>query len=328
MDSKTQMKAYFCKSYGPPEVLEQRSIKKPTPKANQLLIKVKAVPVTVSDSRIRGFRIPPSYAFAAKIAFGFKRPRKPILGRYFAGIVEETGKNVTLFKAGDHVFGTTGKAFGAYAEFICISEKETLITIPKNLSLEQSAATLFGNGTALHFLQKAGLGKRQHILINGASGSVGLGALQLAKHFGFLVTAVCSTKNIDLVKSLGADYCVDYTQENFIKNVSCYDIIFDTVGNHSPQELVNALKPDGLLLHIVASPDVTKAIQSLIKGTQRKFVGGSFKWDLDMITRLKKHLENDDIKPVIDSLYTFDDMVAAHHRVDSGRKVGDVVVTF
>lgn len=327
METGKQMQVYYCKAYGPPEVLEQRTINRPAPTANQLLIKVKAVPVTVGDCRIRGFRVPPSFALVAKIALGFKGPRKPILGRYFAGIVEATGKKVTGFKVGDQVFGSTGSSFGTYAEYICLSENAPIITMPKNLSYEQAASTLWGNGTALNFLQKTDTGKHQHILINGASGSVGLGALQLSKHFGFMVTAVCSTKNMELIKSLGADQIIDYTQENFTENQSCYDIVFDAVGNQPPQNLIQVLKPDGLLLHVVASPDVKKVIKRHLRGTQKRFVGGTFKWDPQMMAFLKEHLENNHIMPIIDSLYTFDHMIAAHHRVDTGRKVGDVIVT-
>lgn len=320
------MKAYYCTSYGPPEVLEQRDVPIPKPKAKQILVKVNAVPVTVGDCRIRGFRVPPSFQLMAKIALGFKRPRRPVLGRYFAGVVESVGNKVAQFKIGDKVFGSTGNNFGTYAEFVCVSEKESVTTIPENISFEQAAAVLWGNETALHFLRKANMNKEQHILINGASGSVGLGAVQLAKYFGFMVTAVCSIKNIALVKSVGADQVIDYTQEDFTENDVGFDIVFDAVGNHPAQKLIKVLKTEGLLLHVVATPDVAKEIRKQLKGTQKRFIGGTFKWDKEMITFIKKRVENNELKPIIDSIYSFNEMVAAHYRVDTGRKTGDVIV--
>jgi NADPH:quinone reductase-like Zn-dependent oxidoreductase len=322
------MKAYYCTSYGPPGVLELRDVPTPKPGAHQILVKVKAVPVTVGDCRIRGFRVPPSFQFTAKIALGFTRPRRPVLGRYFAGIVESIGKNVTQFNIGDNIFGSTGNKFGTYAEFVCVSEKSSVTTIPENMSFEDAAAVLWGNGTALHFLRKTNMNTKQHILINGASGSVGLGAVQLGKYFGFMVTAVCSSRNIDLVKSVGADHVIDYTQEDFTEHDGDFDIVFDTVGNHPVQKLMNVLKSAGLLLHIVAAPDVTKEIRKQIKGTQKRFIGGTFTWNKEMISFLKERIENNEVKPIVDSIYSFDEMVKAHYRVDSGRKTGDVIVTF
>ncbi len=321
------MKAFFCPSYGPPEVFELRNTPKPTPKANEILVKVKALPITVGDSRIRALRVPPSFRFMAKIALGFKGPRKPILGRYFAGVVESIGKNVTQFKIGDKVFGSTGNKYSTYAEFISVTEKESITTIPDNINFKEAAATLWGNGTALYFLRKTDINKSQHILINGASGSVGLGAVQLAKHFGYTVTAVCSSKNKELVKSVGADNVIDYTKEDFTEIESSFDIIFDTVGNHSIYKLSNALKPHGILLHAVATPSVTKEARKVFKGTEKRFIGGTFKWNKEMISFIRELIVNNKVKPIIDSSYSFEEMIKAHHRVDSGRKTGDVVVT-
>lgn len=320
------MNAIVCTKYGPPEVLEYRVVPTPTPKANEILVKIMAVPVTVGDCRIRGFRVPPSFELMAKIALGFKRPRKAVLGRYFAGVVESIGIKVTLFKIGDNVFGSTGNKLGTYAEFVSISENESITTIPENSSFEQAAASLWGYGTALHFLRKADIGSKKHILINGASGSVGLGAVQLSRYFGFVVTGVCSSKNLDLVISAGADYVIDYNQKQFTDGEQTYDIVFDTIGNHPVKKLINVLKPDGLLLHAVASPDVTGEIRKRLKGTMQKFVGGTFKWDKEMIAFIKERLENREIKPIIDSTCSFNEIVKAHYRVDSGRKTGDVIV--
>lgn len=320
------MKVYHCTSYGPPEVLKQKEIPTPKPKANEILVKIKAIPATVGDSRIRALRVPPSFRLMAKIVLGFKGPRNPILGRYFAGVVESIGKKVTQFEVGDKVFGSTGNKFSTYAEFISISEKESIAKIPNNISFNDAAAALWGNGTALHFLRKTDIDKNQNILINGASGSVGLGAIQLSKYFGFKVTAVCSSKNIDLVKSVGADHVIDYTKENFTEGQLNYDTVFDVVGNHPIDKLIKVLKPDGILLHAVATPDVTKEARKSFKGTQKKFIGGTFKWNKEMIEFIKERLGNKEINPIIDSLYSFDDMVKAHYRVDSGRKTGDVIV--
>lgn len=321
------MKAYYCTSYGPPEILEQRDVPIPKPAANQIVVKVKAVPVTVGDCRIRAFRVPPSFQFMAKIVLGFNRPRKPVLGRYFAGVVESIGNKVTRFKTGDRVFGCTGRKFGTYAQFVCIAEKACVATIPDNINFEQAAAILWGNGTALHFLQKTDVNKEQHIIINGASGSVGLGAVQLAKYFGFKVTAVCRSKNSALVKSVGADHVIDYTQKDFTENEAAFDIVFDAVGNHPVDKLIKTVKTGGLLLHVVATPDVTRKARKLLKGTQKSFVGGTFKWNNEMISFIKERIENNEVKPIIDSVFTFDDMIKAHYRVDTGRKTGDVIVT-
>lgn len=322
------MKAYYCTQYGSPEVLELRDVVKPKPKANQMLVKVHAVPATIGDCRIRGFRVPPSFRLMAKIVLGFKGPRKPVLGRYFAGVVESVGSKVSKYKVGDKIFGSTGSAFGTYAEYICISEKNSVTTIPDNFSFEQAVASLWGNGTALYFLRKTNVNKRKHILINGASGSVGLGAVQLSKYFGFEVTAVCSSKNIELVKSSGADHVIDYTKENFTENDKTYDIVFDAVGNHSVDRLIKVIKNEGYLLHIIGTPDVAGKAKKLLKGTQIKYVGGTFKWNDEMISFIKERLENNELKPMIDSTYSFDEMVKAHYRVDSGRKTGEVVVKF
>jgi NADPH:quinone reductase-like Zn-dependent oxidoreductase len=321
------MQAIICTQYGPPEVLKQQTVPTPKPKANQILVKVMAVPATVGDCRIRGFRVPPSFELMAKIALGFKRPRKAVLGRYFAGVIVSIGNRVTQFKIGDKVFGSTGNHYATYAEFVCISEKETVATIPDKIDFKQAASILWGNGTALHFLRKANPTTNQHILINGASGSVGLGAVQLSKHFGLVVTAVCSSKNTDLVKSAGADFIIDYTQENFTESHKCYDIIFDAVGNHPVYKLINILKPNGFLLHAVATPDVAKEIRKQIKGTNKKFIGGTFNWNKEMIKFIKDRIETNEIRPIIDSIYSFDEIVKAHYRVDSGRKTGEVIVT-
>lgn len=321
------MKAYYCTSYGAPEVLELRDIPTPTPKAHQMLIKIHAVPATVGDSRIRAFRIPPSYRFMAKLALGFKRPRNPILGRYFAGEVFAIGNKVSQFSVGDRVFGCTGRKFSTYAEFIRIAEKDTIAKIPNNISFEEAAASLWGNVTAIHFLKNAEQNRDKHILINGASGSVGLSAVQLAKFYGLKVTGVCSSKNVALVKSAGADHVIDYTQEDFTESNEPFDAIFDAVGNKPIDQLIKPLRSTGKLMHAVATPDVTKEIKKALKGTDQTFVGGTVKWNSEMMSFITERLAKGDFKPMIDSTFPFSDMVSAHHRVDSGRKTGDVIVT-
>lgn len=320
------MKAYYCSAYGEPEVLELRDFPEPEAKAAEIKVKVRAIPVTVGDCRIRGFRIPPSFHFLAKVALGFKKPRKAILGRYFSGEVIAVGDKVKEFQVGDRVFGSTGKRFGAYSEYLCVSEKEAIAKIPERLNYAEAASVLWGYVTSLYFLDKSDTQKNQQILVNGASGSVGLAAVQLAKHYGFIVTGVSSTKNIDLVKSIGADIVIDYTLENFTEQGIEYDIIFDAVGNHSPDKLVKTLKNNGKLLHAVATPDVVKKIKKAIRGTDKRFVGGSKLPDKNIVSSIIKLVEQGAIKPIIDSRYSFDEMIKAHYRVDTGRKTGSVIV--
>ena len=324
------MKAVVCTKYGPPDVLRIMDIPKPEPKSNEILIRVLATSVTVADTRVRGFNIPPSYRIPARLALGLTRPRRNILGAEFAGEVVKTGAKVKNFNIGDKVFGTSAHKFGAYAEFMCIpanSRSYTITTIPEKIDSTESAAIPLGGLTALYFLQAAKLTKDEDVLIYGASGSVGTYAVQLAKYFGVRTTAVCSTRNIELVESLGADRVIDYTSENFAREIENYDIVFEAVGKTNLEDCIKVLKSGGRFLHAVAVPAITRKAHRLCKQKRIKFIGGGPKEAPRDLNFLKELVDGEKLKPVIDRTYPLDKIADAHRYVDTGRKKGNVVIT-
>ena len=252
------MKAVVYEKYGPPEVLHLKDIQKPAPKADEVLIKVYATTVHRGDVRMRGFVVPRGMWLMARIALGIRGPRKKVLGMELAGEIEEVGNDVKHFKKGDKVFASTyGTGFGAYAEYKCMPEDGIMAIMPENLSFEEAAAGLAtGAQVALQFLRRANIKSGQKVLVYGASGSVGTFAVQLAKYFGAEVTGVCSTTNLELVKSLGADKVIDYKEEDFTTNGETYDIIFDVAGKSSFTRCKHALKENGIYLSTVLSPRI------------------------------------------------------------------------
>jgi len=251
------MKAVVCTKYGPPEVLQIREVEKPIPKKNEILVRIRATTVTVADHRVRSFTVPAAVWLPARIALGIIRPRRPILGVELAGEIEAVGSNVTLFKKGDLIFAAALNVFGAYAEYICLSENGPIAIKPSNVSFEAAAAIPIGARTALHFLRKAKIRHGQKVLIYGASGSVGTYAVRLSKHFGAEVTGICSETNVALVKSLGADRVIDYTKEGYTQNLEMYDIIFLAV-DKLPFSVCNKfLHPEGTFI------DITNPMKSL-----------------------------------------------------------------
>lgn len=316
------MRAAITTKYGPPEVIKIKEVEKPIPKSNEVLVKVHATTVTSGDSRIRGARFPKGFAIPAKLMLGIFAPRKKILGWEFSGVVEQVGESVKAFKVGDEVIGFG--AFGAHAEYVCLDENLALVIKPKQVSFEAAAAIPFGGTTALFFLSKANIKEGETILVNGASGAVGTMAIQIAKSMGAKVTGVCSSSNIDLVKSLGADSVIDYTQGNVFQGDYKYDVIFDTVGNLDFDETEKYLNPNGRFLAAVAGLGVF--LSGGEKSEGKKLISGTPPEKKEDLVALMKLIENGEIKPVIGKVFDFNDIVQAHSYVDSGHKVGSASV--
>ena len=316
------MKAAICTKYGETRYIQLADVAKPKPKENQILVKIHASSVTSGDARIR--RADP---FVIRLIFGFKRPRKSILGVVVAGEVESVGSKVSKFKVGDKVFGTTGMSFGAHAEYQCVSEEGTLALIPENSSFSEAAAIPFGGTAAIHFLRKGNVRQGQKVLIYGASGALGTMAVQLAKESGAEVTAVCSGKNAELVKSLGADKVIDYTKEDFTKSGIKYDVIFDTVGKSSFSSNLKALTKNGTLLLAAASVGqmLRGAFTSMVGS--KKVISGVIKETAEDMQFFKTLMEAGELKAVVDRTYSLDDIAQAHDYVDAGHKRGNVIST-
>jgi NADPH:quinone reductase-like Zn-dependent oxidoreductase len=321
------MKAIVCTHYGPPEVLELQEVAKPTPKDSEVLVKVYATTVTSGDARVRSFAVPLSYWLLARLALGLSKPKQAILGSVFAGEVEAVGKDVQRFQKGDQVFGSKGHDFGAYAEYLCLPENGPLTIKPANLTYEVAAAIPWGGMTALYFLRKGKIHSGQHVLIYGASGSVGTSAVQLASSFGAEVTGVCSTANVELVKALGVDTVIDYTQEDFSKSGVTYDVIFDAVGKSSFSGCMRSLKKEGIYLQAVATPALNVRMRWTALTSGKTLIGGTAIPTTEVLLYLKELVEAGKIMPVIDRLYPLEHMVEAHRYVDTGHKKGNVVIT-
>ena len=317
------MKAIAAAKYGSPEVLQLVEVEKPTPKDNEILVKVHATPVNVGDSRMRSFTVPAIAWLPARIALGFRKPRKPIYGMELAGVVEAVGKAVKRFKVGDSIFASTMKAsFGAHAEYKCLPEDGLVVTKPKNMTYEEASTLSIGANTALHFLQKGNIQPGHKVLIIGASGSVGTFAVQIAKHFGAEVTGVCSSANMDLVKSLGADRVIDYTKEDFTKSGETYDIIFDTVYKTTFLACRSLLVDKGYYLTV--GPAVMGLFHLLTTG--KRVIGGNAAQRIEQLEFLKELCESGRLNPVIDRCYPLEQTAEAHRYVDQGHKKGNVVI--
>jgi len=308
-----KMKAFICTKYGPPEVLQLREVEKPLPKDNEVLIKIYATAVTASDIFIRSSQLPIQFLIPMRLMLGLTKPRKSIIGLVLAGEIESIGKNVKRFRIGDQVYGLTGFGLGAYAEYKCMKETDSthgcLAIKPANISYEEATVVIYGGLLAFQYMEKGNIQRGQKVLIYGASGTSGTTAIQLAKYLGAKVTGVCSTTNLEMVKSLGADDVIDYTKEDTLDPGVQYDFILDAVGKIKTSKLKDACK---------------KALAP--GGKYVSIDDGSLKLDSKRLALIKELVEAGHIKPVIDRCYPFEELVDAHKYVGKGHKKGGVVI--
>ena len=304
------MRAAVCTAYGPPEVLQIRTVPDPRPRDKEVCIRLVATAVTASDCIVRGLKLRGVYRLVLRAAFGIRAPRQPIIGMIAAGEIESVGREVTSFKPGDQVFGMEGFRAGTYAEKVCWPASSALALRPANLTYEESAALPYGGLIASFFVRRLKVREGQRVLVYGASGAIGTSAVQLARHLGAEVTGVCSTTNVELVRSLGAATVIDYTKEDFTLNGGRYDVIFDAVGKRkSAKAMLNA----GAAL---ASGGVSMSVDDAFPRTKKE----------DLLV-VKELAESGAFRPVIDRRYTLDEIVEAHRYVDLGHKRGNVIVT-
>lgn len=317
------MKAISWTKYGAPEVLKLKEFDKPSPKNNEVLIKIHASSVTTGDCRLRAFKVPMGFWLPTRLVFGLIKPRHQIPGMDISGEIESMGKDVELFKKGDMVYGTTGMMLGANAEYTCMPENAALVKKPNNISHEQAVAIIFGGLAAIHFLKdKINIKSGQKIIINGASGAVGTASVQLAKYLGAEVTGVCSTSNIELVESLGAINVIDYTKDDFTKNKETYDVILDAVGNLSFSQCEKMLTKQGKL--VLINTGLLTNLLSIFRKNLICGVSGESKENLNFLREL---VESGDIVAIIDKMYPLEQAAEAHKYVDAGHKKGNVVLT-
>ncbi len=311
------MKAIVHTKYGNPDVLQMQNLDVPEPKLDEVLIKVHATSVSSGDARMR--RADP---WIIRLIFGLRRLRKPVMGYTLSGEIVKTGADVNKFSVGDIVYATTGMRMGAYAEYAIVAENGVIANKPTKITHDQAAALPFGGTTALYFLRKGGIASGQNVLIYGASGAIGSAAVQLAKHFGAHVTAVNSGKNVALVQSIGADEVIDYTKEDFASGTKKYDLIFDTVGKIDYGKAVSSLKKTGRF--VFADGAFSTTIKSFVN---KRVIGGVIKETAADLEFFNSLIEADKFTPVIDRSYPLEQISKAHAYVDTGHKVGSVVIT-
>jgi NADPH:quinone reductase-like Zn-dependent oxidoreductase len=321
------MKAIVWTKYGPPEVLQLREVKKPAPKENEVLVKVYATTVTAGDYELRSLKGPKLFQLLMRIYVGFKKPKRiTVLGQELAGEIEAVGKDVTRFRIGDQVYAWTGLRLGAYAEYTCLPEDGALALKPSNMTYEEAAVLPVGGLEAVHFLRKGNIQSGEQVLINGAGGSIGTFAVQLAKYFGAKVTAVDSTAKLDMLRSIGADQVIDYTHEDFTNSGETYDVIYDVIGKSSFSRSVSSLKQNGR--YLLGNPGLSQRVRgrwtSMING--KKIILWESSRNPEDIIFLEQLIEEGKIKPVIDRSYPLERIAEAHRYVETGQKKGNVVI--
>jgi NADPH:quinone reductase-like Zn-dependent oxidoreductase len=324
------MKAVVWTQYGPPDVLQLQEVEKPAPKQNEVLVKVYASTVTAGDCEMRSLKFPILLRLPIRMYIGLGKPRRmTILGQELAGEIESLGKDVKRFKKGDQVFAATDFSFGAYAEYNCLPEEgEGVLAIkPANMTYEEAAAVPVGGLNALHFLRKGNIQSGQKVLINGAGGSIGTVAVQLAKFFGAEVTGVDSTRKLDMLRSIGADHVIDYTQEDFTKSGETYDVIFDVVGKGSFSGCIRSLNKNGI--YLMGNPALSRSVRGRLTSmtSGKKVIGGTASYKTEDLIILKELIEAGRIKSIIDRRYPLEQTAEAHRYVETGQKTGNVVVT-
>lgn len=322
------MKAITYTKYGPPNVLKLNEVEEPAPRDNEVMIKVHAAEVTKADCELRSFRFPVKWFWLPlRFAMGIIRPKKQILGGYFAGEIFSIGSNVTKFEIGDLVFGATQLQMGAYGEYMCLPDSYTIVPMPHNINSEEAAAVPLGGLNALHFLRKANIQNGEKVLINGAGGSIGVFGVQIAKSMGAEVTAVDSAIKEAMLRRIGADNFINYSEEDFTKGSQKYDVIFDMVAGSSYSGCINALKPNGR--YLTANPRMSKMLKSIVttwltdKSVYFAFAGER----KEELLMLKKMIEEETIKPIVDRIYPMDQVTDAHTRVETEQRLGAIVIT-
>jgi NADPH:quinone reductase-like Zn-dependent oxidoreductase len=317
------VKAAVCVRYGPPEVVRITEVPKPVPAAGEVLIRAAATTVNSGDTRVRALRVPRGIGLAVRLKFGLTRPKQPVFGFDVAGRIEAVGPEVTRFRPGDRVVASRDLDLGCHAEYVTVAEQGAIATIPDTVSDPDAVALCFGGSTALHFFERAKLAPGQKVLINGASGAVGALAVQLAKHTGAEVTAVCSGANADLVTRLGADHVVDYKADDFTHDGKRHDVIMDNQGNATYPQVKGSLQPGGRVLMVYG-----ELWPMIAASWQKAVVSGTATISAKHLQTLIALTERGALQPVIDSVLPFSEIVDAHRRVDSGHKVGSLVLTF
>jgi NADPH:quinone reductase-like Zn-dependent oxidoreductase len=323
------MKAIVCTDYGPPVVLRLRDVPKPVPKDDEVLVRIRATTVSAADCELRRFDFAPWIWLPMRLSFGIRRPRQPVLGHELAGDIESVGRDVRSLRKGDRVFSATGIGLGAYAEYICLRENPqtgAIATMPANLSYEEAAAVPYGGGEALQFLRKANIRSGQRILVNGAGGSFGTFAVQLAKVLGAHVTAVDSAPKLEMLRTIGAHRVIDYSQEDFTESPETYDIIFDIVRNTPSGRMVRLLTENGCLL--MANPGFLQIVRArwASRGSKKRVSFAASSGTSEDLAYLRGLVEAGRLHPVIDRRFPLEQMVEAHRYAETGQKLGNVVV--